>query len=110
MQAFVQADIDRFVKRLEHDVRRDLPDRTVNIDVEDFIRYGIQRCQHYSMYSEQSIERYVRIMLLFGRDFDTDPCYPWAASSLNDNSHSEITRINHLSQAAYRWVQTGHHG
>jgi hypothetical protein len=46
------------------------------------IRYGIERAARYGVTSKRDVCKYIDLMIVFGRNFDTDPRYPWAGQIL----------------------------
>ncbi|HEY6345529.1 MAG TPA: hypothetical protein VIY49_28865 [Bryobacteraceae bacterium] len=46
------------------------------------IRYGIERAGGYGVASKRDVCKYIDLMIVFGKNFDTDPRYPWAAQIL----------------------------
>lgn len=66
-----------------------------------FVRYGVDRARVYQFTSEPEIARYIKVMLILGKDFDRDPSYPWAARTLTDpNLGSAAAKLDRLSAAA----------
>ena len=59
------------------------------------VRYGVERARAYDITSQRDVCKYIDLMFVYGRDFDTAPKLPWAARILNDPSFinaSERTR------------------
>jgi hypothetical protein len=46
------------------------------------IRYGIRRAAHYGFKAKRDVCKYIDLMIVFGRDFDTDKRHRWAAEIL----------------------------
>jgi hypothetical protein len=47
-----------------------------------FIRYGIEHASHYGFRAKRDVCKYIDLMVVFGRDFDTDKNARWAADIL----------------------------
>ncbi|MEO5930851.1 MAG: hypothetical protein ABIR47_13020 [Candidatus Kapaibacterium sp.] len=50
----------------------------------DAIRLGVSRGMLHGITFEQDLRIYIRLMFIFGREFDTDGQIPWAGMILND--------------------------
>lgn len=48
------------------------------------IRQGIERARAYEIVAQRDVCKYIDLMMIFGRDFDTDKKLPWAAAVLNE--------------------------
>jgi len=71
--------------------------------VREAIDYGIERASSYGIVGERDVCLYIDLMFGFGKDFDTDPELPWAASVLNDERIAGAKqRINILHETAVR--------
>lgn len=62
----------------------------------DAVRYGIKRAKAYGIQAERDVAKYLNLMFVFGRDFDTDPRFPWAASMLRSTDYGPTLRINQV--------------
>lgn len=70
-------------------------------EVREVIRLGIKRAGQYGIKSEKGAGEYVFLMFDFGRYFDKDKAYPWAAQILNDPGISDpAARISRLRNTA----------
>lgn len=54
------------------------------IGIRQGVRLGIERAQRYGFEDEPQIRFYVDMMLVLGSEFDTDPQFPWATATLQD--------------------------
>jgi len=59
----------------------------------EFIRHGIKRAAAYGISAQRDVCRYIDLMVVFGRDFDTDKRFPWAAEILMKGKPSAKTEI-----------------
>lgn len=73
----------------------------------DAVRYGIQRARSYGIQAERDVAKYLNLMFVFGRDFDTDPCFPWAASMLRSTDYGPTLRINQVYSDAKARIDQG---
>ncbi len=73
----------------------------------DAVRYGIQRAKVYGIQAERDVVKYLNLMFVFGRDFDTDPRFPWAASMLHSAEYGPTLRINQVYSDAKARVAEG---
>jgi hypothetical protein len=54
--------------------------------IRELIRTGRERAAAYGITVRADVSKYIDLMVVFGRDFDTDPRYPWAGEILNRRS------------------------
>jgi hypothetical protein len=73
----------------------------------DAVRYGIQRAKSYGIDAERDVVKYLNLMFVFGRDFDTDPRFPWAASMLHSTDYGPTLRINQVYSDAKTKIAEG---
>ena len=62
------------------------------------IRHGIIRGREHGFVSERDLCKYIDLMFVFGRDFDSDPELPWVSPILRDGG--QPSKIEALLQAA----------
>ena len=48
------------------------------------VRHGIEQAAGYGLTARCDVCKYIDLMVVFGRDFDTDKRYPWAAEILSE--------------------------
>jgi|HubBroStandDraft_5_1064220.scaffolds.fasta_scaffold611122_1 hypothetical protein len=48
----------------------------------DTVQYGIQRAEVHGFKAKRDVCKYIDLMIVFGRDFDTDPRSRWAGEIL----------------------------
>lgn len=48
------------------------------------IRYGIERARTHEIVAQRDVCKYIDLMMIFGRDFDTNKKLPWAAAALSE--------------------------
>jgi hypothetical protein len=61
----------------------------------DLIREGISRAKPYGIETEREAVKYIDLMVVFGREFDTDPRYPEARRIL---THEDLTARNKIEE------------
>jgi len=59
--------------------------------VRETIRYGIERAKNYGLVDERDVCKYIDLMIVFGRDFDTSPKTSWAGRILNSEFLTDPT-------------------
>ena len=72
--------------------------------VREAIQYGIEKANTYTIHIEYDVSRYINLMFTFGRDFDTDPNYPWASGILNDEDSISTRKMDELYAASEKYV------
>lgn len=68
------------------------------------IQYGIQRAAVYDITSKRDVCKYIDLMIVFGRDFDTDKRFPWAAEILGKRRNPSA-KIGALHEAAQQHLR-----
>jgi hypothetical protein len=69
-------------------------------DLEVFIRHGSSRAQRYGLDTERDICKYLSLMCVFGRDFDSDARQPWAGEILRRPFRTSRSKMNRLMEVA----------
>lgn len=67
--------------------------------LQDMVHYGIERATAHRITSKSDVCRYIDLMIVFGRDFDTDKLTRWAGQILAYKWHSRH-RMQALLRAA----------
>jgi len=71
----------------------------------NLIRYGGESAQCYNITSQRGVVLYTVLMFMLGSGFDTDPQFPWAASTVKDESTiNEAARIDQLYKKAIAFL------
>jgi hypothetical protein len=98
--------LDQFAGEMVGHLRKFFPaqcDSLGEAGLDEFIQYGISRAASYEIKKHRDICRFVDMMFVFGRDFDTNPKVPWASRILNDPAIVDPdTRIDRLYEEARR--------
>ncbi|MGH9405572.1 MAG: hypothetical protein ACRD3D_07025 [Terriglobia bacterium] len=93
-----------FEQRVLVQLGRAFPKECSKIDaviLAETARYGIEKAKSYGISADADVCKFIRVMLVLGRDFDADPRYPWAARTLRDQNLGEPTaRVSRLSAQA----------
>ena len=87
MIAFAESTTTDFQNRMVVHLNKCFPDECGALKepgVRETIRYGIERSAHYEVRAERDVCKYIDLMMVFGRDFDTREDLPWASQILND--------------------------
>jgi hypothetical protein len=93
----------KFVERMKDHLQDIFPDQTESLGeagLHKEIYHGMETAEKYRMVSEREAARYIELMFYLGRDFDTSPKTPWAASILKDPFSSAANRLRRLSREA----------
>jgi hypothetical protein len=69
----------------------------------DLVRHGIRRAAAHGITTRPDVCKYVDLMMVLGRDFDTDAGLAWAAAILEQPSQSRV-KIAALRQAVANHV------
>ena len=67
--------------------------------VRETIGYGIQRAAYHKITAKRDVAKYIDLMVVFGRNFDTDRRTKWAGDILRQGGYSG-TRMEALRRAA----------
>ena len=97
----------RFVERLESHLRFFFPSECAALegDLVDTITFGVRRARAHSFDSERDVVKYLNLMFVFGRGFDSPPP-PWAEEGLN-GAGDQRRRMRALYRAALRHEDEG---
>jgi hypothetical protein len=66
------------------------------------IRHGVTRAAQYNITAERDVARFIDLMFLVRRDFDTSQETPWARPILTDKASSAENRLRRLQMRARR--------
>jgi hypothetical protein len=66
------------------------------------IQHGIRRAAHYGITARRDVCKYIDLMIVFGRDFDTDSRSRWAGEILGKRASSAAKMQALLVQAKVR--------
>ncbi len=92
-----------FETRLAGHLLRFFPDKVSFLgegELQAFIRQGSARAAGYGFDSERDICKYLGLMCVFGRDFDSDSRLPWAAEILRKPFRTSRSKMNRLMEVA----------
>lgn len=73
--------------------------------VRDWVDHAVQASGQHGLTLELDVRKYLDIMAVLGRDFDTDTRYPWASGVLADAALRPSTRIDKLSGLVVQELQ-----
>ena len=86
IRAMAAPEIERFLERARAHVVQYFPDQCAALShsqLKDAVTHGFERADGYGLETEQDLLRYLTLMFIFGREFDRDPTFPWAARILS---------------------------
>jgi hypothetical protein len=90
MAAFERAESKKFEDRMVIHLKKFFPGQCAALGeskLPETIRYGIKRAAAYGVTAERDVNRYIDLMIVFGRDFDTDQRFSWAGKILRARKH-----------------------
>jgi hypothetical protein len=103
---FSDASLETFKDRMAEHLRRCFPSECEALGdegIQNTIRYGIERASSHGIDLERDVCKYIDLMFTFGRDFDSDLNYSWAADILHDETLDNSTmKAERLFAAARR--------
>jgi hypothetical protein len=65
----------------------------------DFVQYGVRRAATYGIKARRDVSKYLDMMVVFGRSFDTDSRHSWAGETLRRRGNSTVTMQTMLEKA-----------
>ena len=101
-EVFAQADLRSFEEWVLAHLKRVFPSQSKtkgDDDLCELIRCGRPRAAAYGIQAKRDVCKYVDLMLVLGRDFDTDSRLPWAAEILQ-KSRDPVAKMHFLYRAA----------
>jgi hypothetical protein len=99
-----------YERRLAAHLKKYFPDTCAKLGDKgllDALRHGVQRAKTYGIQAERDVVKFLNLMFVFGRDFDTDPRFPWAASMLHSADYGPTLRINQVYSDAKTRIAEG---
>ena len=109
LAVFSQAEARKFEEWTVAHLKRFFPKQcaaTSETRLCEAIGYGIQRSATYGITAKSDVCRYIDLMIVFGRDFDTDKKLPWAGEILGSRNGPGV-RIRTLQKAAQNHLLRG---
>ena len=109
MDAFDKDIARRFENRTVEHLNQYFPQECSKLGedgVRDWIRHGVERAGRYGIVAERDVCRYIDIMFVYGRNFDTDARYPWAHRTLNTKAVHPTHKTDQLAEAAQTNLHT----
>jgi hypothetical protein len=102
-EAFRQQMINGFEDRMMAHLREAFPDEVRGLDdamLRETVRHGVRRARQYGIENERDTARFIDLMFLVRRDFDTSPETSWARPILLDKASSAENRLRRLQVKA----------
>jgi hypothetical protein len=84
-------------------LREHFAEQTEEMDDDSLLAFAAEgdgRAFEYGIEDAVAVCKFVDLMILLGKDFDTNPAYPWAAAILKDSSMSPSDRIDAVTRTA----------
>lgn len=107
MAVFSRAEIKKFEDRMVIHLKKFFPRQCEALgeaQLRETIQYGIKRAAGYGITSKPDVYKYVDLMVVLGRDFDTDRRFPWASKILRTHN-SPVGKMNALRGAAKKHLR-----
>lgn len=85
MAAFSQVEIQKFENWMCSHLRKFFPQQSQSFQesqLRELIQYGIARAAQHNITSERDVCKFIDLMIVFGRDFDSAPQHSWATTIL----------------------------
>jgi hypothetical protein len=74
-------------------------------EVRKLIRHGINRAAIHGFSAKREVCKYIDLMVVFGRHFDTDKRFPWAAEILG-KKRAAAPKMHSLHHAATKHLKS----
>jgi len=107
--ALSQAASESFESRMAAHLRKYFPADCAQMGDEglhDTIRQGIGRAADHGISTEYDVARFIDLMFILCRDFDTNPNTPWAADTLADEALGPSEKMDRLYARTQRELRT----
>ena len=104
MKVFSQLEVERFEDWMLAHLKKFFPANCRSAGepkLRDIIRRGFERATAYRFTAMRDVCKYIDLMVVFGREFDTDKRLPWAGKIL-DSRGSPEQKMQDLYAAAHR--------
>ena len=102
MAVFSQVEVQKFEAWVVAHLKRFFPRQCAaagELRLRDTVHYGVQRAAAHGITAKCDVCRYIDLMIIFGRDFDTDKRTRWAAQILGHRRPPRV-RMHALLHAA----------
>jgi hypothetical protein len=97
-----QLEVDKFERWMLAHLMKFFPKQCAaagELRLRDMIQLGIQRAAQHRFTANNDVCKYVDLMVVFGRDFDTDRRFPWAKEILS-RQRNPRAKMQSLQEAA----------
>lgn len=99
MQEFENQQLCYFQKKMRQHIKKVFPDRYEKIsrtELDDLILFGLDQSSRYDIVSEQDVCLYIDLMVMYGKDFDSNPEYKPHTDILSDEDLEPSDKIDRL--------------
>jgi hypothetical protein len=106
METFSQVEIQKFEDWMVSHLNKFFPRECNSVGephLRDLIQHGIKRAAEHGITKERDICKFIDLMLVFGRDFDTDARSPWAHEILRTEKRPG-SKVQALHDAAIAYL------
>ncbi len=97
MGAFYEAVVDRYVRSRAAMIERDFAAQYAQLrreGAEALVRDAVARAKAYKIDDDDAVDRFLRLMLTLGSDFDARPETSWTAKILGDHGIDERAKLD----------------
>lgn len=108
MGAFSRAEVERFEAWMLKHLLTFFPKQCrllQETQLRELIQYGIERARGHRITAERDVAKFIDLMLVFGRDFDTNKQYGWAGAILARRMTARM-KVRALHEAASKHIGT----
>ena len=102
LSAFSRAAVQKFEEWMLAHLRQFFPKQCEVLrepQLRELIQYGIERAANHKIVIERDVCKFIDLMIVFGRNFDTDRRFPWASQILA-NRKTARSKIRSLYEVA----------
>lgn len=106
MDVFSQVEVQKFEDWLVAHLKQFFPTQSQALSetpLREMIRHGIRRAANHGIKTERDVCKFIDLMIVFGRDFDTNGRYPWAHEILS-REKEPFNKIQTLHAAAVTYL------
>jgi hypothetical protein len=105
---FSQLEVKKFEDWMVQHLNRFFPDQCQaagESEVRKLVRHGIGRAAVHGFAARREVCKYIDLMVVFGRQFDTDRRFPWAAEILG-KKRPAVPKMQSLHAAAKGYLES----
>ncbi len=87
LKVFSRSEAEKFEDHMGVHLRKIFPEQCESLGQEELnkvVQHGIQRAKAHGIVAQRDVCKYIDLMMVFGRDFDTNSKLPWASATLKE--------------------------